>query len=436
MRSGFGIAGLSRNLPARFHKRITTALIWACLATIPTISYGLAAPVCESASDWVHLIRALVDGNKIDQAVSTVDEWLKSCPDDLDARTWHARLQAWTNHWKEAESEYHTLIQVSPRDVDLLMGLADVLIWQTRYKEALPYLEQARELDPYRSDCNLRHAQVLQRLGRAREAQIAYQEILAGDATSTEARKGLYQIQTEKRHEVFFNFGLDNFNYAENAESYSLELHSRWNDRWATFGSLSHDLRFGEKATGASASVALNFTSRDTLTVGASLAENKGIVPRREAEFGYGHGFRLSETGPIRGIEASYGQRWLWYRDTHLMILTPSAILYLPRDWNWLFQFSSSRITTVGNAPEWKPSGSTRLSFPIGNRFTGHFLFATGTENFGYADQIGQYSMHTWGTGLRIRIDSGQEVIGHANYQRYSGDRTMTSVGVTYALHF
>lgn len=436
MRSGFGIADLSRNSPARCYKRITATLIWACLATILTISYGLAAPVCESDSDWVYRVRALIDGSKIEQAVSTVDEWLKSCPDDLDAHTWHARLQAWTNHWKEAESEYHALIQVSPRDVDLLMGLADVLIWQTRYKEALPYLEQARELDPYRSDCRLRHAQVLQRLGRARDAQIAYQEILAGDATSAEARKGLEQIQNEKRHEVLFNFGLDSFNYAENAESFGMELHSQWNNRWVTFGSLNHNQRFGESATGVSAGVALNFTSRDTLTVGASLAQDKGIVPRGEAEFAYGHGFHLSETGAIRGIETSYGQRWLWYCDARLLVLTPSTILYLPRDWIWLFQFSPSRIAMVGNAPEWKPSGLTRLSFPVGNRFTGHFLFATGTENFGYADQIGQYSMRTWGGGLRIRIASGQEIIGRANYQRYGGDRTVTSVGITYALHF
>jgi hypothetical protein len=400
------------------------------------LAAGNAALAFQSDSDWATRIRAHVDGGNLQQAMGTTDEWLKAYPNDLDARAWHARLQAWTNHWKEAESEYRELTQLNPRDTDLWMGLADVLIWQTRYEEALTYIDRAMEIDPKRADCELRRAQALQRLGRNRESQIAYQEILNKIPSSAEARKGLDQIRSAKRHELRVDSELDNFSYADSGGLFGLSIRSQWNSRWATFGSLHRFQRFGEGATRVGAGATLNFGSRDTLTVSGATAGDNGIIPRAEAEFEYSHGFRLSESGAIRGIEALYRQRWLWYRDTRLLVLSPTAILYLPKDWNWLFQYSSNRTVITGNAPEWKPSGYTRLTFPLGSRLTGNLLFAMGVENYGYADQIGQYSMRTYGGGLRFRIAAGQEILGHGHYQQYSDGKTLVNVGASYAIHF
>ena len=406
------------------------------LASLLFFISGDAARAFQSDADWAPRIRAFVEANDLQQAGKVTNEWLTAYPDDLDARAWRARLHAWTNHWEEAESEYRALIPLSPRDVDLLAGLSDVLIWQKRDKEALVFIDQAIAIDPNRLDITLRRAQALQRLQRTREAQISYEEILARDESSADARKGLKEIRSAKRHELRIDSGLDSFSYAENGSAFSVSVRSKWNSRWATLGSVSQYHRFGENATGATAGATLNFSPRDALTVAGSAAKDNGIIPRASAEFEYDHGIHLSEAGPIGGLEIAYRQRWLWYRDARLLVLSPSAILYLPKNLNWLFQFSANRTAVTGSSPGWKPSGSTRLSVPFGNRASGYLLFAAGTENFEYAEQIGQHSMRTWGAGTRIKIAAGQEILGYLNYQRYAEGQTVTSVGASYALHF
>ncbi len=410
---------------------IGIVLIWIAILT-----FGLPQAIGQPNSDPALRIRALISQGHLDQAAKVVQEWLEADPQDQQARAWRARLLAWTNRWKEAEQEYSELIRLSPRDVDLLLGLAELLIWQRRYLEAMSHLEQAIAIDPQRMDCKLRRAQALQSLGRVHEARKAYQEILAQDGACKEARKGLEEIQNSKRHQFRFDSTFDSFNYAPNADSLNLALRSQWNSRLVTFASLHRHHRFGEKAAGLSAGAAINFSSRDVLTVGGSLAEENGVVPRSQAEFEYGHVLRSSDNGPIRGIETLYRQRWLWYRETRVLVLSPTAVVYLPKEWNWMVQLSLSRTAPGRIERDWKPSCATKLSFPIGNRVSTYFSFAAGVENFGYAEQIGQYSMRTWGAGLRIKIPGGQEILGYGHHQRYSGGRSLTSAGVGYVLRF
>ncbi len=101
-----------------------------------------------------------------------------------------------------------------------------------------------------------------------------------------------------------------------------------------------------------------------------------------------------------------------------------------------MLQFSSSRMTAAGSHAGWKPSGAARLSFPIAGRLGGYLQFAAGTENFEYAEQIGQYSMRNWSAGLRIRLPVGQEILGQGHYRRYDNGRTAAGAGVSYVLRF
>jgi tetratricopeptide (TPR) repeat protein len=51
---------------------------------------------------------------------------------------------------QEAEIEYRLVLDKFPNDVDVLTGLADVLLWQQKYSEALAVLEKARSAAPQR----------------------------------------------------------------------------------------------------------------------------------------------------------------------------------------------------------------------------------------------------------------------------------------------
>lgn len=411
-------------------------LLCRCLVASLLLTAGNIALQAQSSPDWADRIRAYVGKGHLQQAQNVVDERLQAFPGDLDARAWHARLLAWTNQWREAEVEYRELIRLSSKDVDLLAGLADVLSWQGRLEEALTYLNQACALDPERQDCRLRQARVLQRLGRSREARDAYQEVLSRDAASEEARQGLARLRGPGRFELRIGADFDKSNYAENNKAYTAALRMRLGEHLSPFASFNYYDRFGQLAKRAEGGATINLNRRDAFTFSGAAARDNGIVPRAEAQVEYGHGFLQCEEGPIRGVEVLYQQRWLWYRDARLQVSAPGVILYFPKDWNWLFRFSTTRLAFTGAGYERKPSGWTRLSFPLARGIAGTLLFAAGTENFGYFDQIRQYSARTWGGSLRVRISAGQDLLGYGQYQSRSGGQALTNFGVTYAIRF
>jgi tetratricopeptide (TPR) repeat protein len=390
----------------------------------------------EAATDWGARVKALVGNNQLDKAMGVIAEWTKAYPEDLDARSWHARVLAWSNHWSEAESEYRDLLRKTPDDVDLLAGLADLLVWQRRFDEALKLLERGCDLSPDRNDCRLRLARVLRYLGRTREAGTNYRAILARDKNSREARIGLTELREGGRHELRLGFEADLLSYEENAGAVMTSLLSHWTDHWSSYAAVSQFRRFHENATRFDADATVHFDSRNTLTVGGTASRDEGVIPKSEARFEYDHGQDISLSGPVRGIEVLYQQRWVWYEGARLLVFSPGGVLYFPRDWNWLVRFSAVRSHFSGIGSQWKPGGWTRLSFPVGRGVAGHVLFATGTENFGLVDQIREFSAHTWGGGLRIRLASGQEILGFAKYQSRSKGQSETSIGINYAIRF
>jgi tetratricopeptide (TPR) repeat protein len=404
---------------------------------LAVLSTALYARAQRQPTDWQGSIRELVSSNRTGQALRLSELWLAANPDDLEARGWHARLLAWSNRWGESEAEYRRVLESAPTDVDILLGLADVLSWQKRSLEALEVVEHACAIDPRRGDAQVRRGRLLQSIGRTRDARAAFRQALDSDASSADAKLGLESLREEGRYEFRIGTDVDLFNFAENAGAVTAGLSSRLNGRWTTRVTATQYSRFGKYATRVSPNATCRLTSNDTLTVGNAIARHQGIIPKSEAYFEYGHGFRIaSSTGPIRGLEALYRQQWLWYSDARVLVATPGVILYLPREWDWYVQVSAARSHFSGSEPSWKPSGMARLSFPLTRQLGGHLLYAVGTENYGLVDQIGHFSANTWGGGLKLRLASGQEIRGYGVYQRRSQGQEQTSFGVSYAIRF
>jgi len=415
----------------------------SCLLGARLVLGALVACLCSSATglsqengvNWSEQVRALVGANRFTEARQVIKQWMEAYPTDLDARGWNARLLSWTNHWDEAEAEYRELVNLAPEDPDLQLGLADVLNWQKRYGEALPVLEQTCHANPARHDCQLKRARTLQNLGRNREAKQAYRHVLAQDPSSTEAKAGLEQSREPGRHEVQIGSDLDLFNFTQNGSAVTAGIRSRLNSRVHSAFSATQYERFGERAMRFGAESTLRLGSSTNLTTGGAASKDQGVIPRNEAFFELGKGVQSRGLGPIRGVELLYQQRWLWYRDARVLALSPGAVLYLPKDWTWLFRVSAARSHLLGNS-QWQPSGWTKLSFPITRHIGSHLLFGSGTENFGLLDQIGRFSARTWGSGLNFRLASGQEVSTYGSFQSRSQGRSQTSFGVNYGIRF
>ncbi len=403
-------------------------LLVALLSVVPALA--------QQALDWQQQIREHIAAKQLGAALLIAERRLADAPEDLEARGWRARLLGWTGQWKEAEAEYRCLLEIVPNDTDILLGLADVLTWQQRFDETLALLDRAHQINPALIEVYIRQGRALGALGRTREAHEAFRQALALDPGNTEAQAGLALLPEELRYELRIGADIDSFNYTEQARAFTVSLRRHFNLRWETNFAGIWQQRFGQEAAKFTASVTYRPRRRDALTLGGSVARDRGIIAKSESFFEYGHGFDLRSQRFLRGIEPSYWQHWLWYRGARVLALSPSIVFYLPREWTWSVRVTVARSRFPSLPAEWRPSGLTRLSFPLYRRLTGNVFYAVGTENFALVEQVGRFSARTFGGGLRYVFTRRQEIAGYVLWQDRSQGRNQTSFGLSYAIRF
>jgi cytochrome c-type biogenesis protein CcmH/NrfG len=402
-----------------------------CFLSVP----ARAQQGSTQTTDWQQTVREQVQKGSLDASLETIEERLVSYPNDLEAHGWRGRVLAWKGRWHEAESEYRIVLRQVPDDIELLSALADVLLWQEKPEAALAIIDRARVRAPTTPEVLLIRARILRALARSNDVREQLREILRLDPANKEAKSWLASLRPEYRHELRFGNDVDTFNYTDSAQTQSAVLNSRWNGRWSTvLGSQIYE-RFGKEAQKFSGSTILRISSRDWFGIGSAGANDSGIVPKAEASFEYGHGFHF-ENHVIRGLETCYQQRWLWYRGAHVLTLSAAQSYYLPHDFFWAFTVTGARSGFTGTGVEWVPSGSTRLRIPLHQRLSGHLSFSVGSETYGEVDQIGRFSARTFAGGLQVRFASNQDLAGYVARQNRSQDRSQTSYGLSYGIHF
>lgn len=389
----------------------------------------------DTLLDWQDRIRESVKNHQLGDALQIVERRLSQDPTDVEARGWHARLLAWDGRWAEAEQEYQRALEQVPTDTELSTGLADVLIWQHKESVALPTLDRAIAIAPKDPDIVLRRAKLLRQMGDTDGARRDYRYLIQLDPHSRAARDGLASLRGVQRHEFRIGNDADTFNYTDAAQTQTLNLTSHWNDRWLSVIGTNIYQRFGQDAIKFHAATAYHFTKADWLGAGGSVAHDDGVIPKHEAFLECGHGFRFSWVA-VRGLEASYQQRWLWYQGAHVLTLSLNQIYYLPRDWTWGFTMTGSRSGLGNSLVDWQPSGSTRLGFPLFRRLSGNISFGVGSEDFSQVDQIGRFAARTYGGGLMYRLSASQDIRGYFATQHRTEDKTQSSVGISYGFRF
>jgi len=232
----------------------------------------------------------------------------------------------------------------------------------------------------------------------------------------------------------------DLFNFADANENEGLTLTSDWTPRWQTSVAVYGYNWGGTLAEKVLASLSAKLLRLGAITVGGAAARDNGVIPKSEGFFDYDQGFKLHGSPFVRGVEVIYGQHWYWYSTAQVLTLNESTRFYLPRDWTWSLGLTGARSHFSGTGAEWRPSGMTRLGFPLASweqrRLGGNVFFAMGTENFAQIDQIGAVSSDTYGGGLRFQFTGRQDVTGFAAEQRRTQNRTELSFGLTYGIRF
>jgi Flp pilus assembly protein TadD len=148
----------------------------------------------QTVDDWQLRVRSDVRNHHLDDALAVVEQRLANAPEDLEAHGWHGRLLAWKGRWSEGENEFKLVLDKFPDDSEILTALADVLLWQHNYAEALVMLDRARKISPSDPEILFRRARVLALLGRSPEARSEYQQTLQFDSRNQDSRAGLASL--------------------------------------------------------------------------------------------------------------------------------------------------------------------------------------------------------------------------------------------------
>ncbi len=369
-----------------------------------------------------------------------VDREIAQTPLDMDVRAWRARVLAWSGQLAAAEKEYLEILKVAPKDPDNWMGLASIYLREKKISDAKRAIDCAKELDPKRADLHAARARILRATGERNEARLEFQTALNLDPTSAEARAGLASLRGEPKHELRVGQDNDLFNFAGGNHYEWTSLVSRWTPHWATSVSGNIYQRGGAGAGKFVGSVTRRQPKWGALTFGGATGHDNAVIPKREAFFDLDHGWKTSETKFVRTVEFTYGQHWYWYQTSRILALYGTALLNLPREWTLSLGATGARSAFSGTGAEWRPSGTTRLGFPLARRdakrLFGNVFFAAGTEDFAQVDQIGKFASQTYGGGLRFQMTARQDVTGYAAYQKRTQNRTDTSFGLSYGIYF
>jgi len=413
--------------------------------SLEILRQNLAQAVPHGTDDWLERVKKSVARHDLKTALEAVDARLAAEPEDSGAMGWRAQILAWTGQHKEAETAYRRALQLSPKDGDFLLGLATLLAQDGRNGEALALLDAAAKIPPARADVLNERGRVLRALGRRDEARAAFvrarslepRDISADD---DEARAGLRSLEKPPRFEIDIGNEADTFNYTGAANTQTIIFVAKPNARWIFSTEADIYQRFGVNAGKVTGGATYRLTPSDAFTVGGGAGNAQGIIPRAETYFEYGHGFRISETKTVRGMEATYNQHWFWYEQAGVLVFTGTVATNFAHDFRWTMSGNAARSHFNGAGAAWKPSGYGRLDFPAprvaASRLLLNLTFAVGSENFSEVDQVGAFASRTYGGGFHLGLTEKDYVNFHVARQERNGGNSETSYGVSYGLRF
>ncbi|HKF52187.1 MAG TPA: tetratricopeptide repeat protein [Candidatus Acidoferrales bacterium] len=399
----------------------------------------------QTTDNWLAELQKRVAAHNLEGAKKVVQARLAAAPEDSDALDWLAKLLAWTGHRGQAESAYRQALQVSPHDADCFLGLATLLAQEGRNVDALALLDAAVQIPPPRADIYNERGRVLAALGRRNEARTDFLKARALEpgtiaAADDEAAAGLRSLELPLRFEIDFTNETDTFNYTGAANAQAVVFIAKPNDRWTFLSETDSYQRFGVSAQKDIAAAAHRFPCGNWLTIGAGAGNAQGIIPSAEAYFEYDRGFRLSEHAPLRAVEASYNQHWLWYRGAHVLVLTGTVAAGLARGYRWTFSANEARSGFAGTRVAWEPSGYSRLEFPLprvrAGRLLANVTFAVGSENFSELDQVSAFASRTYSGGFRLGFTERQFANFYFGRQDRNGGRSAGIYGASYGIRF
>jgi Tfp pilus assembly protein PilF len=126
--------------------------------TDPKLTLALTRPTFDALVGWGAV---LYRGGAFDQALPFFRLAHAGFPDEPLAQKLLASCYQQIGYKRQATELYRASLKRDPKQTDVLANLAEILIAQMRYQEALELLERAIALDPEYRDAHAQRARAL-----------------------------------------------------------------------------------------------------------------------------------------------------------------------------------------------------------------------------------------------------------------------------------
>jgi len=195
---------------------------------------------------------------------------------------------------------------------------------------------------------------------------------------------------------------------------------------------------FGDHFGGGAAYVTLKPDAKTYLIAGGSRNSHTGTTVAWSGTVEAGRVMYQSNRGAIRGLETALNltkRGYYFSTSTDVLLVNPTAVIYLPRDWTLTLRAGAIR-TNIAGAMKWTPSGGAKINVPLTRRFSVSPGVAFDTEPSDVL-QISNISSRGFGAGARFWLTRFTSVDGYYLRILYGANHLVNdSYGVSYALRF
>lgn len=242
------------------------------------------------------------------------------------------------------------------------------------------------------------------------------------------------------RMEGQVSFGIDGQGYSTGRTSRvgSIDATVRLLPRITLEAVATGGVYFGERFGGGAAYVKLNPDAKTYLVAGGGRNSYTRTTVAWSGTVEAGRVLYQSNQRPIRGLETAFTltkRGYYFSSSTDVLLVNPTAVVYLPRDWTATLRAGAIR-TTIAGAKKWTPSGGAKINVPLTRRLSVSPGFIFDTEPSDVL-QIRNISSRGFGAGARFWLTRFTSVDAYYFRVLYGANHLANdSYGVAYALRF
>ncbi len=345
------------------------------------------------AQDLESQARTAVSEKRFGDAVALYRSLLASNPVNEDYIMWIAKLSAWTRDSSAATDFYSQALTLDPKNVDAMVGKANVLLWKHSYRDAFVLLTEAGELAPFSTEVELAWYRYYHWQGHDKEAHLHLKECLALDGNNREALQLKDSLVPDYTIELRIAYEADTL--PGTAPGAIEEIGATYSNGKGEIGiNLFHVNRFGEAGSRGGLHFSRKLGGATSVRAAALFGGGGNIVPHQDLSMG------MSRT-VMHGLVLGADYRHIAFRALKVDAAIGNLDYYFEKPMSILTSFAANRVAGATT-----PAFLLRFNSRVRKNLTMQLGYGHGTEVFQLAlpTDIGAFKRDSYIGGITLAI--------------------------------